>query len=323
MRKPVVFMFSGQGSQYFQMGRELYETHPRFKLWMDHCDIYVKSATGHSLIETLYGDFDKSHAFDDIVLTNPALVSIEFCLAQLLTEAKIQPDYLLGYSLGEFTAAVVAGVLTLEEGIELCVEVAKALKKYSPAGGMLAIISKEDIVQQHPQAFERCQVSGRNFENNFVVSGLEKDVSELQKYLSEKGVLTQRLAVKFAFHSDIMEPLKSTFKAITELFNYSAPRISIYSCTAGSKITALHEHHLWKVLREPVNFADTIKQVLNEGDFTFIDVGPSGTLSTSVKYCLPTDSGSNFMETMNQFGKDASVLEKTLTKLSDTRLEFA
>lgn len=323
MRKPIVFMFSGQGSQYYQMGRELYENRPRFKLWMDHCDIYVKSTTGHSLIDTLYGDFDKSYVFDDLLLTNPALVSIEFCLAQLLKEAKIQPDVLLGYSLGEFTAAVIAGVLTLEDGIELCAEVAKALKKYSPTGGMLAVISQEDIIHKHPEAFQRCQISGRNFDNNFVVSGLEKDVSDLQKYLSEKNILTQRLAVKFAFHSDILEPFQATFKSVTELFNYSLPRIPIYSCSTESKIKTVHEQHLWQVLREPVNFANTIKHILRTDDYIFIDVGPSGTLSTSVKYCLPKESKSIYLETMNQFGKDISVLDKTVSKISEMQLDIA
>lgn len=315
-------MFSGQGSQYLQMGCELYEKNSRFKLWMDHCDIYIKSATGHSMIDTLYRGYGKNYIFDDILLTNPALVSIEFCLAQLLKEAKIQPDFLLGYSLGEFTAAVIAGVLTLEEGIELCVEVAKILKSDSPSGGMLAVISQENIVHQHQKAFQRCQVSGRNFDNNFVVSGLEKDVNDLQNYLSENGILTQRLAVKFAFHSDIMEPFQYIFRSVTEGFNFRMPLIPIYSCTTGSQIKAVHEHHLWKVLREPVDFANTINRILDEGDFTFVDVGPSGSLSTSVKYCLPKSSDSIYLETMNQFGKDVNVLDKTLSRISEMKFDF-
>lgn len=315
MRKPIVFMFSGQGSQYFQMGRELYDHHPRFRLWMDHCDVLVKDATGQSLTATLYGEHDRMDRFDDILLTNPALLSTEFCLAKLLQEAGISPDYLLGYSLGELAACVVAGVLSLEEGIRLAVEFAQLLTMKSPAGGMLAILGDEGLIEAHPEAFARCSVSGRNFDGNFVVSGLADDITDLQEQLTGVGIVTQRLAVKFAFHSHVVEPLKPFFLQMTGSLNYSRPRISVISAQKGEQVADIDENHLWKVVRQPVDFRSTISKMASQQDCIFVDVGPSGTLSTAVKYLLPKRSSSSFLMTMNQFAQDRHTLENAISCL--------
>lgn len=315
MRKPIVFMFSGQGSQYFQMGRELYDHHPRFKLWMDHCDTLVKDATGRSLTAVLYGECERTDRFDDILLTNPALLSIEFCLAKLLQEAGISPDYLLGYSLGELASSVVAGVLSLEEGIQLAVEFAQLLTVKSPAGGMLAILGDEGMIDDHPDVFAHCSISGRNFDTNFVVSGLAEEITKLQTYLGGLGIVTQRLAVSFAFHSPVIEPLKPFFLQMLGSFNYSPPRIPLISAQKAREIAVIDEKHLWDVIRQPVDFKSTIRTLISRQDCIFIDVGPSGTLSTAVKYLLPKNTSSIFLATLNQFGQDHATLEKTISCL--------
>jgi len=317
MLKPIVFMFSGQGSQYFQMGRELYDHHPRFRLWMDHCDGLVKDATGQSLTATLYGEHDRMDRFDDILLTNPALISIEFCVAKLLQEAGISPDYLLGYSLGELAACVVAGVLSLEEGIRLAVEFAELLRMKSPAGGMLAILGHEEMIDVYPDAFAKCGVSGRNFDGNFVVSGLAEDITHLQEHLTGIGVVTQRLAVNFAFHSPVVEPLWPFFLQKSGAFNYAPPRIPVISAQKGRTIAKLDEIHLWDVIRQPVDFKSTIRQLVSQQDCIFIDVGPSGTLSTAVKYLLPKSTSSIFFPTLNQFGHGHPAVEKIISCLSN------
>jgi acyl transferase domain-containing protein len=317
MRKPIVFMFSGQGSQYFQMGRELYDHHPRFRLWMDHCDTLVKDATGRSLTATLYGEHDRTDRFDDILLTNPALLSIEFCLTRLLQEAGISPDYLLGYSLGELAGSVVAGILSLEEGIRLAVEFAQLLTMESPAGGMLAILGNEGMIDDHPDAFARCSISCRNFDTNFVVSGLAEEIAKLQAYLGGLGVVTQRLPVNFAFHSPVVEPLKPFFLRMSGSFNYSRPKIPMISAQKAQEIADIDGTHLWDVIRQPVDFKSTIRKLTSRQDCIFIDAGPSGTLSTAIKYLLPKHTSSMFLATLNQFGQDRATLEKTISCLSD------
>src|SRR3954471_5340073 len=105
MKKQIIFMFSGQGSQYYQMGKELYEKNAQFKHWMDHCDEIVSPLIQTSLIEVLYRGKGKSESFDNILYTNPALLCVEYSLFKVLNSMGVQPDFLLGYSLGEIIAA--------------------------------------------------------------------------------------------------------------------------------------------------------------------------------------------------------------------------
>ena len=306
-------MFSGQGSQYYHMGKELYENHPRFKLWMDHCDEIVHPLIGASLMDVLYQEDNKSKPFDRILYTNPALLCIEYSLAKVLMEMEIQPDYLLGYSLGEITASVISGAVSLNEGFQLTVAYAKLLEKKSPPAAMLAIIESIDIVAKFPEAFKNCWVTGRNFHKSFVVSGLVNDIKDLQVVLSKNEIISQKLPVNYGFHTELMDPLKQDVKEIFNRVQISPIRIPIISALTAGRIKEISDNCFWKVTRHPVNFEKTIRLMLQNEDYIFIDVGPSGTLSTFVKYLLPSDSQSSHFEVMNQFGKNI----KSIERLSD------
>ncbi len=310
MKSPVVFMFSGQGSQYYHMGKELYDNHPRFKLWMDHCNDILSPLLDVSLIDVLYRKNKKSELFDNILFTNPALLCIEYSLARVLMEIGIQPDYLLGYSLGEITASVVSGAVSLEEGLELTVDYAKLLEKESPAAGMLAVIESADIIIQYPELFQNCWVTGRNFNRSFVVSGLPHDIQALQVALNQKNIMSQKLPVNFGFHTELMNPLEEKFKQMAQRVNFSPIRIPCISALTTTQIPEINAEYLWEVIRYPVEFEKTISAMLQQGDYRFIDVGPSGTLATFIKYLLPLGSNSLYFEVINQFGKDLVSLEK-------------
>ncbi|MDO6526360.1 acyltransferase domain-containing protein [Motilimonas sp. 1_MG-2023] len=321
MGQPIVFMFSGQGSQYFQMGRELYENNSRFHLWMNHCSQIVEDLIGESLIDIIYYRNGKGDPFERILYSNPALLSIEYCLARILIEKKIEPDYLLGYSMGEMTAAVVSESLTLEEGLTLAVDVAKILEEGSPAGAMLAIIENENIVYRYPDAFRCCAVSGRNFDNHFVVSGLLDDVIALQSFLEAKNVLTHKLAVNHGFHSSVLESVSEKCKALCGSLDLRSPKYPIYSCVESAIIKEYSVEHFWRVIREPVDFVETISQIEKRGSHIYIDVGPSGTLSTFIYYLLGQDSFSKRFEAMNQFGKDIQLLTYLESKQRPTLIK--
>ncbi|MCW8876729.1 MAG: acyltransferase domain-containing protein [Kangiellaceae bacterium] len=315
MKKPVVFMFSGQGSQYFHMGKELYENHPRFKLWMDHCDEILLPLIGTSLVDVLYKKDNKTEAFDQILFTNPALLCVEFSLARVLMEMGIQPDYLLGYSLGEFSAAVISGAISLEDGIQLTVDYAKLLESKSEPAAMLAIISSDELAKESPELLERCWITGKNFDSNFVVSGLTEDILNLQKVLGEKNIVSQKLPVNYGFHTSLMDPIKQEFKSLVSGINVFPMRIPTISSLTSSEINDIDDDYLWNVVRQPVEFEKTIISMLDRGDFIFVDVGPSGSLATFVKYLLPENSQSLYLEAINQFGKNLSTINKLKSEL--------
>jgi acyl transferase domain-containing protein len=311
MKKPIVFMFSGQGSQYYHMGKELYENHSRFRLWMNYCDEIVQPLIQRSLIEVMYNErIDKHEPFDEILYTNPALLSIEYSLARILTEMDVQPDYVLGYSIGEVAAAVISGVLSLEEGFQFVVGVAKLLEAETPPAGMLAVIEPVEIMDQNPDLFETCWLTGNNFQKNFVISGLADDISHIQSVLKQRNMISQRLPVNYGFHTRLIDPIEEKFKQLGKGIHFSESRIPIISCLKSKEIEKMNEDHFWKVLRHPVAFEKTIQTILQKNEYIFIDVGPSGSLSTFVKYLLPFQSKSFHFEMINQFGKNLSSIEK-------------
>jgi len=320
MTLPVVFMFSGQSSQYHQMGRELYDRNPRFRMWMDHCDEIVRPLLGISLCGMIYQAGDKSRPFDRLLHTNPALVSIEYSLSKVLIEAGARPDMLLGYSLGEVGAAIVGGALDLEDGLRFVVDYARLLEAESPPATMIAVVNAPDFEVRYAGAMEGCEVTARNFEEHIVVTGPEEPMRVLRGILQRDGVLHQPLAVNFGFHTAMLEPLRERMLALTQGIEFRPLRIPMVSCLDGSTFNADHDPlrwpgHLWSMSRNPIAFDVAIRRLLRTGDFLFLDVGPSGTLSTFVKYLLPPRSGSSHGDVINPFGKDLQTFENALDRL--------
>ena len=320
MKKQIIFMYSGQGSQYYHMGKELYENSVRFKFWMDHCDKIVHPLIETSIIDVLYRGQGKRDPFDRILHTNPALLSIKYSLSRVIMEMGIQPDYLLGYSLGEITAAIVSGALSLEEGLQLAVGKAKLVEQKSQLAEMLAIVESPEIMSEFPELFQNCWITGKNFKNNFVVSGLPKDIQYLREGLKEKNKISQILPVKYGFHTELIDSIEEEYKELVRKLNPAAIGIPIISSLKNERIQEVNVDYFWEVIRHPVDFEKTIDWVLKLGDFVFIDVGPSGSLATFVKYILPANSESLSLQMLNQFGKDLNSLEKLRTSLPVTTM---
>lgn len=310
----VVFMFSGQGSQFYNMGAELYHNHPRFKYWMDECETIAAKLIGQSMLLEVFQPDKREQPFDRLLFTNPALFSVQYSLAQVLMEMGIKPDMLLGYSLGETTSAVVSSALTLEEGLTLTVESAKMLEAEAPVAPMMAVIDKEDTFTKLRAVFRNCHHTGTNFDINYVVSGLEADINRAQKALTGLKILNQKLPVNYGFHTPLMAPFEAQYKSIVDGLNFKPCQIPVVSSFTAEPVASINGALLWQVLREKVAFQTTIKNLLEQGDdYLFIDVGPSGTLSMFVKYNLPKGANSQHLEVMNQFGKDLEAFEKFKT----------
>ncbi|MBO9699898.1 MAG: acyltransferase domain-containing protein [Sporocytophaga sp.] len=315
MNKPVIFMFSGQGSQYYQMGKELYENNAQFRYWMDHCNEIVSPLIQTSLVDVLYGKEGKSKPFDRLLYSNPALLCIEYCQVKVLKELGIQPDFLLGYSLGELTASVISGSVSLEDGIQLVVDIAKLAEQRTQSAAMLAIMESKAIMAKSPDLFEQCWCTGTNFQENFVVCGLPHVIQNLQGCLNNINIISQVLPVKYGFHTELIDPIEEEFKQVVKKIKFSSASVPIISASRNEVIKELKEDYLWEVIRFPVNFEQTVDKILEKGDYVFIDSGPSGTLATFVKYMLPSNSGSVSFQMINQFGRDLNAIEKLKTSL--------
>ncbi|MGW1131203.1 acyltransferase domain-containing protein [Streptomyces griseoluteus] len=311
MTRPTVFMYSGQGSQYFHMTRELYESHPRYRLWLEHCDDIAFPVLGKSVVDTIFDqDRTKSDPFDSMADSNAALLCVEYSLTRVVQEMGYRPDALVGYSLGEITAAVVAEVFPLERGISFAVEFARTLADRTPPSAMLAILGTEELVRERAGLFEDCWVTGRNFDGNFVVSGRVAAVDRLERSLGEAGIVCQRLPVNHGVHTELVDPVEAEVRSILGTVTFAPPRIPIVSSASADRVAEVTADGIWAAVRRPVEFALTVEKLAAAGDATFIDVGPSGTLATFVKYLLPPGSGSTQAHTINRFGQDLKSLRE-------------
>ena len=151
MIKQCVFMFSGQGSQYYHMGRELFIKNSIFRKWMKKQDDIVHEIIGESVLDKLYDNEKRRHeVFNRILHTHPTIFMVEYAMAQIFIESGVEPDYVLGTSLGEFVSAAIAGVMCIEELLELILKQAEFFEDYCQSGGMIAILHDFKLFYETP-----------------------------------------------------------------------------------------------------------------------------------------------------------------------------
>ena len=311
---PIVFMYSGQGAQYYGMGREFYDTEPVFRETLQTCNEIAADLLGVDLIGEIYGQRAKPfEQFEKTSQTHPANFMMGYSLTQMLLEKGLEPDLVLGYSLGEFIASVVAGALPLERAMTAIIEQGNLFEEYTPEAGMLAILASPDLFNEKPEVFEDAWVACLNFSNHFVVTAVRSRLTEIEARLNQEGITCQLLPITRGFHSPIIDDIAVEFPAFASGF---APlNIPLVSSRLAGELPAMNAEQLWAACRETVRFSETMDQLELQGPHTYIDVGPAGTLMNFAKYNLETGSKSKCMAVMNPFGKNTQTLNRLLSQL--------
>lgn len=286
--RSVVFMFSGQGVQYANMARELYQTESTFTRAIDDCCELLIPHLGIDLRTVLYpsevGEEDAAEQLKQTYITQPVLFIIEYALAQLWMSWGVLPEAAIGHSIGEYVAATLAGVFSLENALILVATRGKLMQQLPP-GAMLAVpLSEKEI-----ELSEELSVAVINAPSLCVVSGSLKAVDEMQNRLMELGLDCRRLHTSHAFHSAMLEPIIEPFIAEVRKVKLKAPQIPFISNVTGTWITEMEatDPNYWgKHLRQTVRFADGIAELLKEPKRILLEVGPGRTLSTFARDCL-------------------------------------
>ena len=322
MNNPIVFMFSGQGSQYYHMGKELYENNKVFHYWMNHCSQIAEQFIDESLVDLIYRErANRFENFDQTLYTHPAIFIVEYSLYQVMIELGIKPDYLLGYSIGEYTANIVSGVLCLEEGMSLMHKNASLIHDLTPIASMMAILASQKISENYVEHFSETCVAGINYNNHFVVTGEVEELERLKLFLDKQNITSQILPVTHGFHSHLMDGIEADFKEYIQGLSFGSMQIPIISPVKKKLLRRddLITDYYYNIVRLPVDFKTTIEQWERSGNYTYIDVGPSGTLANFVKQIVNKNSSSSMaLPSLNMFGKDMESilkLQKTLNNV--------
>jgi acyl transferase domain-containing protein len=283
-RPKLAFLFSGQGSQYPEMGHRLFETEPVFRRAIEQCDELLRPHLDTPLIEFL---FRKSLSngepclLDQTAYTQPALFSIEYALARLWKNWGVEPHAVIGHSVGEYVAACVAGVFSLEAGIRLVAARGTLMQSLPEGGAMLAVRASEDEVKKQLdfRAFN-ISVAAVNGQENLVLSGPERAIAEAKQSLSSKGMICKRLKVSHAFHSSLMDPILEEFNRLAAAVNYHPPQIPLMANLNGRRADQkTFSANYWTAqLRQTVRFADGLQALVEEGCNLFLEIGPKPVL---------------------------------------------
>ncbi|MBW4506978.1 MAG: SDR family NAD(P)-dependent oxidoreductase [Scytonematopsis contorta HA4267-MV1] len=281
--RQIVFMFPGQGAQYVNMGRELYETETIFREQVDRCCELLKPHLNLDLKDILYPTTQETakEKLKQTFLTQPALFVIEYALAKLWMAWDVHPQAMIGHSIGEYVAACISGVFSLEEALILVVIRGRLMQQIEP-GLMLSVsLSAKEI---EPMLGSELSLAASNAPSLCVVSGTTDAVEALQNRLTEQGVDCRRLHTSHAFHSQMMEPIVEPFAQQVRKVNLKPPQIPFISNVTGKWITAEEatDPNYWAThLRQPVLFNEGIAQLLEER--ILLEIGPGRTLTTFVK----------------------------------------
>lgn len=305
----IVYLFSGQGSQYRGMGEKLFRTNPIFLQSLYSSDSLIKEKLGRSLIKELY--LDGNPSFDNLQMTHPAIVSVELALWSVLSNAGVRPDYVMGSSLGEFAAASVCGVWSPESAVEAALTQAQSIIENNEKGGMLAILDIGPEALSQLIARYNLYIASNNFPCHYTLSGAVQCLDALEVTLKSMEIPYYRLPVIYPFHSPLLKAGKTNFLHYMHTIPaLKAPSAKFVSGLHARGLTHLPEDYFWNVVSQPSDFADAISALEKRGPCLYVDLGPSGTSASFVNYNLPADTSSIVHPIMTLFKQEEKQLQR-------------
>ncbi|VWD61764.1 polyketide synthase [Burkholderia lata] len=311
-RDRLAFLFTGQGAQRAGMARQLYRDFAPFRDVFDACDGYIEAQGELSLVDVLWGDHqDRIH---ETRHTQPAMFALEVALARLWMHWGVVPDVVMGHSIGEYAAACIAGVFSIEDGCRLVTARGRLMDTLTGPGRALAVFANvrhvADALRDYPG---RAAIAADNAPESVLVSGDPDAIESIEQLFAAQGIATKALAASRAFHSPLMEPMLAEFGAVAATVQYRAPAMPIVSNVTGRfEAERLCDPAYWvEHVRATVAFRAGVGALLDDKVTTVIEIGPGRTLSGLVTACMeerPDRDDVIALPSMNSDGRETEQL---------------
>jgi acyl transferase domain-containing protein len=317
----IAFMFPGQGSQYVNMGLNLYKHEPEFRETVDYCAETLMPFLGIDLRDILYpkdGDLkDTEELLKKTGFQQPAMFTIEYALARLWMQWGVKPSAMIGHSIGEYVAACLADVFSLKDALMLVANRGRMMQDL-PGGSMLSVrLPAREVESKLPPVLSLAVVNAPSL---CVVSGPSDSIALFQKALEAEGVTSRLLQTSHAFHSPMMETIVKPFSALVESTVPASPKIPFVSTATGAWITpeqASDPMYWGRQLRLAVRFAEGVKTLWDTSDYVLLEVGPRTTAATLARQQIKDKTKQKAIATLSDTSEDEAEWKAVMSAVGD------
>jgi len=278
----ICFLFPGQGVQYNNMCKELYDNFEAYREPFNKCNEIVRKIAGFDLLELIFSK-EENPKIHQTLYTHPIVFSCSYALSEMWKTWGVYPDALLGQSFGEYAVLAVSEILSLEESIKFILERGRLMHSLPPNGKMMTVIGDINIAKKLLNKFKNITIALISSKNNFVVSGDSSEIKEAAEILNQNDMVATVLNISIASHCNLMLPVSEPLEKFGKNLNFKKSTIPIYNNIDASAIYELPPEYFSKQLLSCVHFNKCIQNIINDGINIFIEMGPTSALSNVVK----------------------------------------